>query len=66
MITGIVIVLALFSLAVAYAAGFALGGRWYVSRMCDALRHSDLADEVKLAVIKVLLDDIRNLNGHGE
>ena len=56
MIIGITIVVSLIVLLVAYIIGFALGARWYVSRMIEAIDKSDLSDAVKLRISEILME----------
>ena len=56
MIIGITIVLSLIVLLVVYFIGFALGARYYVSRMIEAIDKSDLSDAVKLRIFEILME----------
>lgn len=56
MIIGITIVLSLIGLLMVYFIGFALGARYCVSRIIEAIDKSDLSDAVKLRISEILME----------
>ena len=66
MIIGITIVVSLIVLQVAYIIGFALGARWDAKRIGNAIKDSELPEDLKLRIFEVLLKDLKKEKSHYE